>query len=123
MLACAIAGQAGNAGTVEVNWIYDEERPFEVRLQAVTGTDIVVSRDTLSEAFSQMGTAGIGWITFLRNGSMLYLGLRTKEIIRTIGFPADEVEGFLKQTYGLVPWGSESYDVDSLLEDFYNDKI
>lgn len=123
MFACTIAGQVGNAGELEVNWIYDEARPYEIRLQSVKGTDIVVSRDTLSEAYSQMGRAGIGWVTFLRNGTMLYLGLRTAQSVMTIGFPADEVETFLKRTYDVVSWGSESLDVDSLLDDFYNDKI
>lgn len=123
MFACAIAGQMGNAGELEVNWIYDEARPLEVRLQSVKGVDIVVSRDTLSEAFSTMGAVGIGWVTFLRNGTTLYLGLRTAQSVITIGFPADEVETFLKRTYDLVGWGSESMDVDSLLADFFNDKI
>lgn len=123
MFACAIAGQMGNAGELGVNWIYDEARPLEVRLQSVKGVDIVVSRDTLSEAFSTMGTVGIGWVSFLRNGKTLYLGLRTAQSVITIGFPADEVETFLKRTYDLVGWGSESMDVDSLLADFFNDKI
>lgn len=123
MFACTIAGQVGNAGELETNFIYDEARPYEVRLQTVSGDDIVISRDTISESFATEGTHGVGWITFHKNGSVLYVGLRMGGMIRTIAYPADLVMTFLDQSYDVVPWGSESMDMDALLDDFYNDKI
>ena len=125
MFACSIAGQTAMNGPLEVNWIYDENRPFEVRLQSVTGSDIVVSRDTLSEAYSNGGqTSGIGWVQFMNTGKLLYTNMRTAMGgLLSVVFPADEVETFLKRTYEVVPWGKESLDIDTMLDDFYNDKI
>jgi hypothetical protein len=123
MFACPITGSVGNAGELETNFIYDEARPFEVRLQNVHGDDIVFSRDLMSEAYSRPGTAGIGYVRMQVHGQSFFLSLVIEGSIVTINYPAAAVEDFHNRTYDLVPWGSESIDFDSLLEDFNEDKI
>lgn len=125
MFARSIVGQAGRSGQLETNFIYDEQnRPFEVRLQNVKGDDIVFDRDLLGLAFAAPGkAAGLGMVRFLVAGETIHMSLVMTSSIYTVMFSSAAVEDFLAETFELVPFGSESMDVDALLDDFYNDKI
>lgn len=123
MFACSITGSVGNAGELVTNFIYDKDRPFEVRLQNVHGDDIVFDRDLMSEAFSRPGTAGIGYVRMQVHGHSFFLQLVIAGSVVTINYPASEVEEFRNRVYDEVPFGSESIDFDSLLDSFNEDKI
>jgi hypothetical protein len=128
MLACAITGRTVNGGVqMETNFIYDEARPFEVRLQNVTGEDVVFDRDLMSTASSNPNTAtGAGWVRCLLMGNdfiVNLLFLHTDGSSNPIVYVADQVKDFLRRSFDLVPSGTEKMDIDALLQDFYNDKI
>ena len=112
---------------METNFIYDADRPFEVRLQNVTGGDVVFDRDLMSEALAQPGRcAGQGWVRLLQNGENFLVNLlflSTDGSSNPIEYPAHEVKVFMQKVFDAVPFGSESMDVDALLQDFYDDKI
>lgn len=124
MFARSVTGAVGNDGKLETNFIYDEARPFEVRLQNVKGDDVVFDRDLLAMAFANPDkTAGLGQVRFLVAGDDLFMSLVFTSYIYTVIFPQEPVEDFLTESFDLVPFGTESMDVDALLNDFYNDKI
>lgn len=124
MFACAITGQLGNAGELKTNFIYDEDRPFEVRLQNVKGDDFVFDRDLMSQAFWNPGECGIGIIRTRTHGDMFYVSIHfSSGVISTIGYPKREVKTFLDRTFDVVPFGSEVMDMDSFINSFYDDKI
>jgi hypothetical protein len=132
MFARPITGHVGVDGSQEMvtNFIYDEARPFEVRLQNVTGADIIFGRELLSEAVRPvadgeraMGYAGEGSISFSVTQLIVGMHLRFDGGYQNVLYPLDEVNLFLDQTRVLVPEGEEVMDIDALLDDFYNDKI
>jgi hypothetical protein len=132
MFARPITGHVGGDGNQKMvtNFIYDEARPYEIRLQNVTGADIIFGRELLSEAVRPvadgaraMGYAGEGSISF--SVTQLFVGMHLKfgGGYENVMYPLTEVNLFLDQTRTLVPEGEEVMDIDSLLDDFYNDKI
>jgi hypothetical protein len=132
MFARPITGHVGVGGDQQMvtNFIYDEARPFEIRLQNVTGADIIFGRELLSEAVQPvvnreraMGYAGEGSISFSVTQLMVGMHLRFDGGYQNVLYPLNEVSLFLDQTRVLVPEGEEVMDIDSLLDDFYNDKI
>lgn len=128
MFACAITGHVGlkNLQELKTNFIYDEDRPFEVRLQNVTGGDIVFGRDLMSEAFASVDRVGMGHVFLTVNSLYMFLAVRigpgVDGMVKVV-YPRAEVQDFLTKTYDLVPFGNEKIDVDAMLDDFYNDKI
>jgi hypothetical protein len=129
MFACAISGVLG-VSEMKTNFIYDDARPFEVRLQNVTGDDIIFARDLMAEAYAVadksalVQTTGMGHIRFqVDSMSFLVLGHSGQDDWAKIRYPRNQAEAFLKETYALVPFGTEAMDIDALLQDFYDDKI
>lgn len=126
MFACAITGLLATGQELKTNFIYDDARPYEVRLQSATGNDIVFARDLMSQAFASVGRVGEGHIRPLVNSLYFFLAIQTGTGFEgwvKICYPRDEVDSFLDQTYDLVPFGTEKMDIDALLQDFYDDKI
>lgn len=129
MFACAITGLLANhGGKLETNFIYDEARPFEVRLQNVTGDDLVFARDLMAESFSNIDRMGIGHVRVTASSTMWFLALNVGAGYKgwvKIAYPRESVENFLAQTYDVVPFGTESklIDFDALLQAFNEDKI
>lgn len=129
MFACAISGLLGDR-EMKTNFIYDEARPFEIRLQNVTGDDIVFGRDLMAEAYAVadknalVQTTGFGHIRFqVDSMSFMVVGHSGQDEWAKIAYPRNLVQGFLDQTYDVVPFGTEAIDIDAMLDDFYNDKI
>jgi len=122
MFACSITGSVVGGSQLETNFIFDEARPFEVRLQSVTGEDFVFDRDLLGDAFSNR-PAGVGWIRFHVAADRLIIRFGYDIASAYLSYPANEVQNFLDRAYEAVPWGSESIDFDALLEAFNEDKI
>lgn len=126
MFACAITGLMPNGDEMKTNFIYDEAQPFEIRLQNVTGGDMVFSRDLLAESYASAYQVGLGHVVLTVNSIYFFLAVQTGAGYKgwvKICYPRAEVQDFLTQTYDLVPFGNESMDIDALLDDFYNDKI
>lgn len=128
MFACAITGRTVVDGVLlETNFIYDENRPFEVRLQSVTGVDLVFDRDLMSTAVSNPNRAcGEGWVRCLNVADDFIVNLLFQSddgSSNPILYPLAEVKTFVGRMFDLVPFGTESMDIDALLDDFYNDKI
>jgi hypothetical protein len=123
MFACAIAGRVvGEDRKLETTFIYDEARPFEIRLQNVAGPEIVFARELLSHAFS-MPSSGEGWIRFHIAADRFLMRLGYDIAAYYLSYPMVEVELFHTQMYDIMPLGMEKMDIDSLLDDFYNDRI
>lgn len=124
MFACEISGRlvGGAGGTLKTNFIYDENRPFEVRLQSVTGVDVVFARELLALTFSQPA-AGEGWIRFHIAADRFLMRFGYDLAVSYVSYPLIAVEDFRKKMYELVPWGTAKMDIDALWQDFLNDKI
>lgn len=124
MFACSITGRVVGSDDLmlETNFIFDEARPFEVRLQNVTGDDVVFARELLADALNQ-GATGEGWVRLHVAADRFLIRFGYDIPVGYLAYPLADVSEFHQKTYDVVPWGVEAIDFDVLLDQFNEDKI